>query len=317
MADGVSAVRLGSALLWDAEPHAAAIDPTAWEPERGYMWPELLALGVGYRVRRAGKRAADAARAAGSAQRWRKRTGAWHRDRSTLHRELARQAAASPLDRHIGPARKVAFVSAPLDHLKRIGHAHGEDVKINDVVLAVVAGGVRAWLDARNAPGGGMRVKVPVSLHHHDAETEAIGNRDSYFFVDLPVAEPDPVRRLLAINRETADRKRHHDAETMYHLGLHRAVARRAMSPRVFTFNVSNVPGPREPVFVRGARVRALYSLAEVAQHHALRVSVISASGTMFFAFCADREAVEDLDTIAQGVDRSIEELMARTAAVQ
>ena len=153
---------------------------------------------------------------------------------------------------------------------------------------------------------------MPVSLHHHDAEGDAPGNRDSYFFVDLPVAEPDPVRRLLAINRETADRKRHHDAETMYHLGLHRSVARWALSPHVFTFNVSNVPGPREPVFVRGARVRALYSLAEVAQHHALRVSVISASGTMFFALCADRDAVEDLDTIARGLDSSVEELLAR-----
>ena len=126
------------------------------------------------------------------------------------------------------------------------------------------------------------------------------------------MAEPDPVRRLLAINRETADRKRHHDAETMYHLGLHRSVARWALSPHVFTFNVSNVPGPREPVFVRGAPVRALYSLAEVAQHHALRVSVISASGTMFFALCADRDAVEDLDTIVRGLDSSVDELLAR-----
>jgi len=156
-------------------------------------------------------------------------------------------------------------------------------------------------------------VKVPVSLHHHDAQADAPGNRDSYFFVDLPVGEADPVRRLLAINRETADRKRHHDAETLYHLGLHRSVARRAMDPHVFTFNVSNVPGPREPVYVSGARVRALYSLAEVAEHHALRVSVISAAGTMYFSLCADRDAVQDLDTIAAGIDRSIEELLVRT----
>ncbi len=85
------------------------------------------------------------------------------------------------------------------------------------------------------------------------------------------------------------------------------------MSPRVFTFNVSNVPGPHEPVFVRGARVRELYSLAEVAQHHALRVAAISAAGTMFFSLCADRDAVEDLDTLVSGLDRSIEDLLART----
>ncbi len=134
---------------------------------------------------------------------------------------LGRKATPSPLDRRIGPGRRVAFASAPLDDLKRIGKAHGEGITINDVVLAVVAGGMRVWLDRRQASERGISVKVPVSLHHHDAQADAHGNRDSYFFVDLPVAEPDPVRRLLAINRETADRKRHHDAETLYHLGLH------------------------------------------------------------------------------------------------
>jgi len=310
MADGVSAVKLGSALLWDEEPQATEPEPAAWRPGRGFSRAELLALGVGHHVQRVADRAAGAARAAVSARRWRERVGALDRDRSTLRRELERRAAPSPLDRHIGPARKVAFASVPLAELKRVGKAHGEGITLNDVVLAVVAGGVRAWLDRRHAPEEGIRVKVPVSLHHHDAEGDALGNRDSYFFVDLPVSEPDPVRRLLAIHRETADRKRHHDAETLYHLGLHRTVAHRAMSPRVFTFNVSNVPGPRAPVFVKGAPVRALYSLAEVAQHHALRVSVISAAGTMFFSLCADRDAVEDLDTLAGGLDRAIEELI-------
>ena len=313
MADGVGAVKLGSALLWDQEPQARALEPSPWQPERGAGWPKLLALGLGHRARRAGTRGVRAARSIASPQRWRERAGTLRRDRSMLRRELGRTATASPLDRRIGPARGVAFASAPLAELKRIAKAHGESITINDVVLTVVAGGVRAWLDRRHAPEGGIRVKVPVSLHHHDAQADAPGNRDSYFFVDLPVAEPDPVRRLLAINRETTDRKRHHDAENLYHLGLHPTVARWAMSPRVFTFNVSNVPGPREPVFVRGARVRELYSLAEVAQHHALRVAVISAAGTMFFSLCADRDAVEDLDTLAHGLERSIEELLART----
>ena len=312
MADGVSAVRLGSALLWDEDPRPPPVEPVPWEPQGTYRWPQLLALGAGDRARQAAARAARAARTAASPRRWRERARALGRELPTMRRELGRKAAPSPLDQAIGPARRVAWASAPLDELKRIGKAHGEDVTINDVVLTVVAGGVRAWLDRRHASGSGIRVKVPVSLHHHDPQGDALGNRDSYFFVDLPVAEADPVRRLLAINRETADRKRHHDAETLYHLGLHGTVARWAMSPHVFTFNVSNVPGPRDAVFVRGARVRELYSLAEVAQHHALRVSVISASGTMFFSLCADRDAVEDLDSVVQGLDDSIQALTAR-----
>jgi diacylglycerol O-acyltransferase len=313
MADGVTAVKLGSALLWDEDPQAGALEPAHWQPGRSYGWLQLLALGLGHRARRVGAGMVRAARSAVSPRRWRERAGRHRHDPSMLRRELGRTAVSSPLDRHIGPARSVAFASIPLADLKRIGKAHGEGVTINDVVLAGVAGGVREWLDRRHAPERGIRVKVPVSLHHHDAQADAPGNRDSYFFVDLPVAEPDPVRRLLAINRETADRKRHHDAENLYHLGLHPTVANWAMSPRVFTFNVSNVPGPHQPVFVRGARVRELYSLAEVAQHHALRVAAISAAGTMFFSLCADRDAVEDLDTLVHGLDRSIEDLLART----
>jgi diacylglycerol O-acyltransferase len=176
-------------------------------------------------------------------------------------------------------------------------------------VLAVIAGAVRTWLDTGLGPVGGVRVKVPVSLHH-DGEADAIGNRDSYFFVDLPVAEADPTKRVLAINRETRERKLHRDAETLYRLGMHPFVAHWAMSPRVFTFNVSNVRGPAADIYVLGARVRELYSLAEIAQHHALRVAVISAAGYLSFGLCADRDVVRDLETLADGLRRATDELL-------
>jgi hypothetical protein len=83
------------------------------------------------------------------------------------------------------------------------------------------------------------------------------------------------------------------------------------MSPHVFTFNVSNVRGPARDIYVLGARVREMYSLAEIAPRHALRVAVISAAGTLFFGLCADREAVHDLDLLADGIERSVEELLA------
>ena len=83
------------------------------------------------------------------------------------------------------------------------------------------------------------------------------------------------------------------------------------MSPRVFTFNVSNVRGPAVDIYVLGARVRELYSLAEIAQHHALRMAVISAAGLLSFGLCADRDAVQDLEALADGLRRSADELIA------
>jgi hypothetical protein len=182
-------------------------------------------------------------------------------------------------------------------------------VTLNDVVLAAVAGGVRRWLLARDAETGGIRVKVPVSLHHAGETAGAMSNVDSYFFVDLPVGEADPVKRLLAINGETSNRKRRRDAEVIYRLPLKRAMTRWAMSPRVFTFSVSNVPGPRGPLSVDGVPVREVFSLAEVAEHHALRVCVMSASGRLGFGLCADRDAVPKFDVLMEGLDLSLEEL--------
>ena len=207
----------------------------------------------------------------------------------------------------------MAFASGPLDDFKRVGHALGPGT-VNDVVLAVVAGAVRTWLERRHTAAERLRVKVPVSLHHHDEHPDELGNRDSYFFVDLPVTEADPVRRLQAISRETSERKHDRDAELLARVPLHRAVSHWAMSPRVFTLNVSNVPGPAGPLSLFGSPVRELYSLAEIAQHHALRISVISASGTMFFGFYSDGAVVDDLDVLADGVNHSLEELLERVA---
>jgi diacylglycerol O-acyltransferase / wax synthase len=161
-------------------------------------------------------------------------------------------------------------------------------------------------------------------MHANGSEPNPLGNRDSFLFVDLPLTEPNPVRRLLAIHRETRNRKNHHDATTLYaifdRLGhrwapLYRYASRLAMSPRVFSLNVSNVPGPQMPVSVMGGRVRELYSVAEVAERHALRISAISLSGGLFVGLCADPEVVDDLDKLRAGISQSIDELVSAAVA--
>jgi diacylglycerol O-acyltransferase len=312
MVDGVTALKLGSVLLWDGQPDSMGGPHVPALRQDEYRAVELFALGLGYRARRAAAAVGATARAF-EPRRW---TGVRRdaaRFRTAVQRELRPTAGASPLDHRAGPTRSVAFASGALDDFKRIGHALGPGT-VNDVVLTVVAGAVRTWLERKHAGAEGLRVKVPVSLHQHHEHPDALGNHDSYFFVDLPVGEPDPVRRLRAISRETSERKRDHDAELLARLPLQRSVSRWALSPRVFTFNVSNVPGPVGPLSLLGAPVRELYSLAEIAEHHALRISVISASGTMFFGLCADREVVDDLDVLARGVSQSLEELLERVA---
>jgi WS/DGAT/MGAT family acyltransferase len=238
----------------------------------------------------------------------------------TLRQELGRRAHPSPLDRRVGPRRQVAFVDVPLEELRSIGHAAPERATVNDVALSAVSAGLRAWLDDLGAPAEGLRAKVPVSLHQPGEAMAA--NRDSFICVDLPLEQDDPVGRLVAVTRETRERKRRHDAETIHtffrdlsHLSrsLERHANHWAMSPRVFTLNVSNVPGPSGPQSVLGAPLLELHSLAEIAHRHALRVAIVSAAGRISFGLCADPDAIDGLDLIADGIT---EELGALRRAV-
>lgn len=242
---------------------------------------------------------------------------------ATLHRELGHRARSSALDRRIGSAREVAFVTAPLGELKAIGAARPGRATVNDVLLAAVAGGLRTWLTAAGERPGRLRAQVPVSLHHRDEDPARLGNRDSFLNVDLPLAEPDPLARLDRISAATYACKSAGDAQELYDLfhalarcpPLERAGRRLAAGPHEFTLAISNVPGPRSALAVTGRPVESLHSVAEPAQRHALRISAISYAGTIGVGVCTDPGALPGVGRLADAIGASIAELR-RLAAV-
>lgn len=284
MADGISSVRFLDAVLWDAI--AVAPRRAAHSAGRSKRSP----LG-------------EAGRLAGA-----------------VSRELGARVPRSPLDRTIGAARELATAAAPLAELARIGAARPQRATINDVLLAVVAGGLGEWL-GRDQRLPKLRAQVPVSLHHRDEDAAALGNRDSFLNVDLPLAEPDPLARLDAIRAETAKRKRLGDPAELYDFfhalarfrRLDRLVERAAASPHEFSLSISNVPGPPGAVAILGRAVEDLYTAAEPADHHALRVSAISCAGGLGIGLCTDPEALPGVAELAAAVDRSLAELRAAT----
>jgi WS/DGAT/MGAT family acyltransferase len=235
-------------------------------------------------------------------------------------RDLRPGRDPSTLDARVSSRRVVAFASVPLADLKRIEHAQPERTTVNDVLLALVAGALRRWIADHGAEPHELRVKVPVSLHDRDAHAADVGNRDSFLCLGLPLAEPHPLVRLRAIAAETRERKREHDAETLDALfgalrhaprPVARLGARLAAGPRTFALNVSNVPGPSEARSVASARVAELHTVAEVAEHHALRIAAVSYAGTMSLGLCADPAAVDGLDVLAAGLEQEAAELLA------
>ena len=286
MADGVSCVRFLAEVLWDEVAQPA--------PATG---------------------AASRARAAPVAHRS-PLERALHMP-GAIGRELGHRASRTGLAKRIGARRELAFTSVSLADLRAIGKTRPGHVTVNDVFLAGVAGGLRDWLaaGARRLPR--LRAQIPVSLHHRGESETELGNRDSYFNVDLPLREPDPVARLERINAETERRKELDDAEELYELfhalaRLHhvdRAVQRIAAGPGEFSLSVSNVPGPRASLSVEGRAVEQLCSVAEPADRHALRISAISCGGNVGIGLCTDPEAVEGVAELARAIDEALVEL--------
>ncbi len=118
------------------------------------------------------------------------------RDRRSpcIVREELRAAPHTSLNGPIGTRRRFEVVRVPLADLKEIKNSLGGTV--NDVVLTVTASGLRALLQSRGEPlpAGGLRAMVPMNVRVA-SEHLALGNRISSLFVELPVAQADPVRR--------------------------------------------------------------------------------------------------------------------------
>ncbi|MGB2921889.1 MAG: WS/DGAT domain-containing protein, partial [Mycobacterium sp.] len=236
-----------------------------------------------------------------------------------LLRELGRPGPRSPFDQPVGAARELAFTVVPLAELKAIGASRPDRATVNDVLLAVVAGGLRDWLSPDGAAVHRLRAQVPVSLHHRDEAAADLGNRDSFINVDLPLAERDPLTRLDLIRAETARRKHLGDAEELFdlfhalgrlrHVGA--AAQRLAGSAREFSVAISNVPGPAASVGVAGRRVLHLFSSSEPAVHHALRISAISCAGDVGIGLCTDPHALPDVARLADRIEAAYSELHA------
>ena len=231
---------------------------------------------------------------------------------------LTERAPRTSLNRRIGAERRLAIVRARLEVAKQVAHAH--HAKVNDVVLAAVAGGLRQLLADRGEDVEGLvlRVMVPISLHH-EQPGQASGNQDALIMVPLRLGEPDPVRRLERIAAETAARKR--TAHPQVTSGLFRFVAvqratyRLTAHQRFVNLSVTNVPGPPVPLYVAGAQLLELFPVAAIMGNLTLAVAVLSYAGQLNLTAIADRDTCPDVEVFAHGVRSALDEL-ARSVLV-
>jgi WS/DGAT/MGAT family acyltransferase len=305
MADGVAGVAAFGALL-DLAADAPAPAAPPWSPAPAPSAAELLADNARRRAQGLTRTLAGLAEPASMLQSARRTLPVW--------REVfaEQRAPRTSLNRPIGPDRKLALIRSHLDLAKNIAHAH--QAKVNDVLLAAIAGGLRDLLQSRGEHIGDLvlRTMVPISLHR-EQPGQARGNQDSTMVVPLPVGEPDPLRRLHLITAQTTERKK--KARPPVTSGIfqftaaQRALCRHLPRQRYMNISLSNVPGPPIPLYLAGAPLLEVFPLVPIVGNTTLAVVVLSYAGQLNLTAVADRDSCPDVEVFASGVRNALDEL--------
>jgi diacylglycerol O-acyltransferase / wax synthase len=228
-------------------------------------------------------------------------------------------APATPLNVEIGPHRRFLGVRNELADFKAVKDAFGGTV--NDVVLTVVSGALRHWLQSRGVRTEGLELRalVPVSIRARD-ESSTLGNRIAAMRGPLPVYVEDPVARLRTVKAAMdglKESKQAVGAEVLASVQnfapptILAQASRLNFSTRLFNLIVTNIPGPQFPLYVRGRELLDVFPVAFLPRDHALAIAIMSYNGRMNFGLLADYDALPDLDVIGEGIEASLAELLA------
>ncbi len=333
MVDGVGSVSATNLLL-DAEPVPPG-GPEVGEPPREDGAEDEGSRGIGGATRSFASSAIGVAGAAARFPFHLARAGAgvlMHPDRTRDALERSRAVVemmvrdeidAAPhtsLNEPIGAHRRLALMSLPLEELKQIYRALGGT--LNDVVLAIAAGGFRDLFEERGEPPPeqGLRAMVPVNIRAAGEHLE-LGNHVSSLFVHLPVSEADPMRRYraqikeaeaLKAGRQGMGSKTLIDVAALAPPAIHSFLARSLFATRLFNVTITNVPGPPQTLYAFGSRMQAVWPLVPIAAEHAVGIAVFSYAGDLFFCVNADRDSTPDLPVLRDGMYSAFQDLSQR-----
>lgn len=228
------------------------------------------------------------------------------------------------------PHRVFTTTSLSLPDVKAVRAAFG--VTVNDVVLAVVGGAMRGYLDKRGElPDRPLVAGVPVSTDRPGDDRRLGGNKVSNLFTTLATDQADPVARLRAVHAITSEAK---IVQTLFgeetladwvqytppkpYAWFMRQYSRLRIAdhhPPPINLVVSNVPGPREPLFAGGARLVELYSVGPILEGIGVNVTVWSYLDQLYVGLLGCRETLPDADSIVEGMHAALDELVEAASA--
>lgn len=301
MMDGVTAIRLMESTL-SADPDERDM-PFPWERREASSGRAPGGLG---------QQLATAARIARELPET--LTGAGISAMRTIGKAFMEGAAALPyrapqtmLNVPITGARRFAAQSWPIERVRAAGDPHG--ATINDMVLALSGGALRAYLQDQGAlPDAPLIAMVPVSLKARSGDESGEGNAVGVLLCNLGTNLADPVARVEAVQESMRFGKRAFEGlsplqillltamqiapAALPTLGLGSIDVLKPFVPPMFNIVISNVPGAREPLYWNGARLDGHYPISVLVDGQALNITVTSGASSLDFGIIGDRRAV-------------------------
>ena len=318
IADGIALARVMLSLT-DSEPDAP-IEPDLDECLRSGSNGLLsnIADSGGRVLARAGRVASTAYQQAGEIvlhpPHARRLAGAVVRDGSTALRLLLTSAdAATVIKGDPGVGRRVAWSDEiSLAEIKRIAHAH--KATVNDVLLAAVAGALRHYLQDRGSPVAEIQAMVPFNLRPLDQPVpRELGNKFGLVFLPLPVGVSGSYRRLVEVHKRMTEIKGSRDGAVSYALLSASGLTPEPIERRVVdlfsgkgTAVMTNVPGPKDPVYLAGSPVRTVLFWAPTSGHIGMSVSIFSYRGEVTVGLMVDARLIPDPDQIVGELQREL-----------
>jgi diacylglycerol O-acyltransferase len=320
LVDGVHTVDLGQLLL-DVAPEPKDLEPDDWRPARSPSPAGLVVDAIKDSLAEPSTLVDTAVVTSAAVLRSAAEAGSQVR-RVAAALSGRRPERTSPISGPLSHQRRVVTVDTRLADHRKIRDVHGGTV--NDVVLATVAGGLRAWLMTRSESMSGLRrvhAVVPVSVIDEELEATSLGSQIAAHFVDLPVGESSPIVRLHQVSYSF---QAHKDtgrgvaanrlagiagfAPTTFHAIGSRVAAEELR--RGYQLSVTNVPGPQSPLYAAGARMVGTYPVPPLLPGHPLAIGVTSYDGKVFYGITADRDWLPDADLLGSCLAEALDELL-------
>lgn len=227
------------------------------------------------------------------------------------------QAPSSILNQRVSSSRRFAAQSFEFDRLRHISKSLG--VTINDIVLAICSGALREYLLSQDAlPKKPLIAMVPASVRDDDS---FMSNRITMILANLGTHKEDPLERLAIVRRSVQNAKEkfkrmnsnqilNYSAFVYSAAGLNIASG---LLPKRQAFNlvISNVPGPREPLYWNGARLDALYPASIILDGQALNITMTSYLDKLEVGLTACRNALPKMQNLLTHLEEEIQRFEA------